>query len=68
MVTVGTLRQQTALADASRPLVLAAEDEESRALIGQFEIVNAYPDMTNERGEFVSTFKIVVRARPAKEE
>ncbi len=61
--TVGSLRQQTALSDADRRVVLVTDDKELAPLISDLEIVEFYPDTTDERGNWNSTFKIQVRRR-----
>ncbi len=56
---VGSLREQSALCDADRRLVIVSDDPEVKALC--LQVVKVYPDTTDEHGRYVSTFKIKVR-------
>jgi hypothetical protein len=59
---VGTLRQQSALCDADRPVIAITDDENLRILLGgrKLQVVEFYPDTTDGDGEFNSTFKVKV--------
>ncbi len=59
---VGELRQQSALADADRPVIISSDDEELKTLLGtrKLRVVEFYPDTTDGDGKWNSTFKIKV--------
>ncbi len=59
---VGELRQQSALADADRPVIIISDDEELKVLLGgrKLRVVEFYPDTTDGEGKWNSTFKIKV--------
>ncbi len=60
--TVGKLRQQSALCDANRRVVLVSSDPEVSKLLKFLEVVDMFPDTTNEYGSNSEpTFKIHVR-------
>jgi hypothetical protein len=63
--SVGKLRQQSALCDADRRVVLVSDDPQVSKLLQSLglEVVRFYPDTTNEHGTFEPTFKIQVRAK-----
>jgi len=62
--TVGLIRQQSALCDADRRVVLVSSDPEVSRILAQLEITDIFPDTTNERGSFSEpTFKIRVGKR-----
>ncbi len=63
MSNVGDLRRQTAIADSNVPVILACKDPSVRALLDSLEIVNVYPDQSDDHGNFTSTFKIEVRKK-----
>jgi hypothetical protein len=58
--TVGKLRQQTALCDADRRVVLVTKDAELAKLLTRVSVVGCYPDTTDEHGNWTGTFKIEV--------
>jgi hypothetical protein len=63
---VGKLRQQSALCDAERRVVLVSDDPQVRKLIQSLglEVVRFYPDTTDEFGSFAEgTFKIQIQAK-----
>lgn len=57
---VGTLRQQSALCDAERPVIAITGDEKLQTLLGgrSLRVVEFYPDTTDGEGNRNSTFKI----------
>lgn len=59
---VGELRQQSALADADRPVIIISDDERLNELLGglKLRVVEFYPDTTDGDGKWNSTFKIKV--------
>lgn len=58
---VGELRQQSALCDATTPVVLVVEGDPVLAeALCKMRVVRCYPDTTDGAGNFGSTFKIVV--------
>ena len=59
---VGELRQQSALADADRPVIIISDDEELKVLLGgrKLRVAEFYPDTTDGEGKWNSTFKIKV--------
>jgi hypothetical protein len=61
-VTVGNLRQQTALMDAYEPVVVIVKDERLKALLEGSELVvkRVYPDTTDADGDWTPTFKIEI--------
>lgn len=63
--SVGALRQQSALCDADRPIVLVSSDPLVQALLNQLEVVRVYPDTTDQNRSFDNggTFKIEVSKR-----
>lgn len=59
--TVGELRQQTALCDAKRRVVLVRKSPTTGKLISTpYRVVCAYPDTTDEHGHFESAFKLEI--------
>ena len=60
--TVGTLRMQSAIADADRPVVAVTEDETLRVLLGnrRLVVVSVYPDTNDgaDAGLYRPTFKV----------
>ena len=60
--TVGKLRQQSALCDSDRPVMVKVEDEELLKLLGgqTISVIRVYPDMTHPGGHFRSTFKVEI--------
>jgi hypothetical protein len=58
--TVGEIRQQTALSDADRRVVLVTKNEELLSLVKKARVVRCYPDTTDECGNWNATFKIEV--------
>lgn len=58
--TVGKLRQQTALSEADRRVVLVTKNEKLLPLVKQARVVRCYPDTTDENGNWNGTFKIEV--------
>ncbi len=65
--TVGKLRQQSALCDADRRVVLVASsmDPDIAKILSTLEVECFYPDTTNEKGSFDEpTFKIRVGKKP----
>ena len=58
-LTVGALRQQTAL-DATDDRVALILSPELQKIFGavQIELVRCWPDTTDEKGNWTSTFKI----------
>jgi hypothetical protein len=62
--SVGKLRQHSALCDASRRVVLVSSDPEVSKLLANLEVIDTFPDTTNEKGSFDEpTFKIRVGKR-----
>lgn len=61
-VSVGKLRQQTALQDANTPVVIVVKDEVLKKLLGNHRLVtvSAYPDTTDASGNWNSSFKIEI--------
>lgn len=59
---VGEIRQQSAFADADRPVIIISDDEELKTLLGarNLRVVEFYPDTTDGDGKWRSTFKIKV--------
>lgn len=59
---VGELRQQSALADADRPVIIISDDERLKEILGglKLRVVEFYPDTTDGDGKWCSTFKIKV--------
>lgn len=59
---VGELRQQSALADSDRPVIIISDDDELKGLLGarKLRVVEFYPDTTDGDGKWNSTFKIKV--------
>lgn len=65
MSTVGKLRQQSALCDANRRVVLVSTDPVISSLLSTLEVVDIFPDTTNENHSFDEpTFKIEVGRKP----
>lgn len=63
--SVGKLRQQSALCDANRRVVLVSSDPEVRKILSQLEVVRFYSDTTDENHSFSEpTFKIEVGRKP----
>ncbi len=66
---VGKLRQQSALCDSDRRVVLVAScmDPDIAEILSKLEVVCFYPDTTDENHSFdESTFKIEVGRKKAK--
>lgn len=64
--TVGDMRQQCALVSASTRIAFTMTDDPVTLLLLEdieLEVVRTYPDTTNERGQWIGTFKIEIRAR-----
>lgn len=64
---VGKMRQQSALCDADRRVVLVASsmDPDIAKILSQLEVVRFYPDTTDENHSFSEpTFKIEVGRKP----
>lgn len=59
-LTVGELRQQSALAPAAERVVLVSKDPDIAARLSLLQIVRCYPDTTDEQGNWTATFKIEV--------
>lgn len=59
-LTVGAVRQQAALAPSNERVVLVSKDPEVTALLSRLELVQCYPDTTDEHGNWGGTFKIEV--------
>lgn len=64
-INVGSLRQQTALSDSERPIIIVTDDEYLQDLLGsrKLEIVEFYPDHTDANGKWNPTFKIKVELK-----
>lgn len=62
--SVGKLRQQSALCNAGHRVVLVSSDPLVQTFLNQLEVIDTFPDTTNERGSFDEpTFKIRVAKR-----
>lgn len=61
--TVGAMRQQSALCNADREIVLVTDDETLSQLVASLVVEKTYPDTCDEFGNWRSTFKIKVRKR-----
>ena len=59
---VGELRQQSALAESDRPVIIISDDEALKELLAgrRLEVVEFYPDTTDGDGKWGGTFKIKV--------
>lgn len=59
---VGTLRQQSALCEAERPVIVITDDEKLQRLLNgrKLTVVEFYPDTTGGDGESNSAFKVKV--------
>jgi hypothetical protein len=62
-VDVGDLRQQSALSDSDRPVIIVSDDKKLPPL----EIVEVYPDTVDETGLDIPTFKIKVKRKENEE-
>ncbi len=59
--SVGKLREQSALCDARQRVVLISSDPLVSAILANLEVIDFFPDTTNENGSFNEpTFKIRV--------
>ena len=60
--TVGAMRQQAALSDSDRQIVIVSQDPVIQKL--GLKVVRTYPDTTDQHGNFGNggTFKIEVKA------
>lgn len=58
--TVGQLRQQSALCDADRRVILVQRNRDGKLVRTPYRVVRCYPDTTDEHGNFNSTFKLEV--------
>lgn len=60
MITLGTLRTQTAYANAQTPVIIVSKDPDIRAL--DLQVMEVYPDTTDAEGERVptGTFKLKI--------
>lgn len=56
-VTVGDLRQRTALSNANNPVIIISDDKD----LPDLEVVEVYPDTVDGKGHWGSTFKIKVK-------
>jgi hypothetical protein len=62
--TIGKLRQQSALCDSDRRVVLVSSDPEVSKILAKLEVTDMFQDSTNEHGSFGEpTFKIRVGKR-----
>ncbi len=59
---VGTLRQQSALSAADRPVIIITDDAKLEKLLGgkRLKVVEFYPDTTDFDGAWRATFKVKV--------
>lgn len=58
--TVGDLRQQTALCNADRRVVLVQRLSDGSCKATSYRVVSVYPDTTDEHGKWISSFKIEI--------
>lgn len=61
--TVGEVRAQAAYCESKTPVVLVSSDPKVRELLVSLRVLRAYPDTTDENGNWNSTFKIEVSAK-----
>lgn len=62
-LSVGTLRQRTALAPSAERVALVTSDPVLLKLLRELKVVECYPDTTDEYGNWNGTFKIRVEKR-----
>jgi hypothetical protein len=61
---VGRLRQQSALCDSERRVVLVSSDPEVLKILHTLQVEHFFPDTTNEHGSFDEpTFKIRIEKK-----
>lgn len=60
-VTVGDLRQQAALSDADRAVIIVTDDKD----LPPMKVTSVFPDTVDEHGNWRPVFKIKVERKPA---